>query len=102
MPLYMLHLIVRYLVKVHSINFGILPDNWVVYYGTIFVLVVLCCVVFTSKPVVKGYDFVVEGLWKVFCWILDRCVDLLALLHKPVAAVRDKVLDTISGIGEKK
>ena len=65
----------------------------------IFALAGLCVFVFSSKPVVKAYDFVVEGLWKVFLWILDRCVDVLALLHKPVAAVTQKVLDGIGGIG---
>ena len=99
MPVYIFHLIVRYLVKKYTIFFGVLPKNWVVYYVMIFALAGLCVFVFSSKPVVKAYDFVVEGLWKVFLWILDRCVDVLALLHKPVAAVTQKVLDGIGGIG---
>ena len=98
MPVYIFHLIVRYLVKKYTIFFGVLPKNWVVYYVMIFALAGLCVFVFSSKPVVKAYDFVVEGLWKVFLWILDRCVDVLALLHKPVAAVTQKVLDGIGGI----
>lgn len=98
MPVYIFHLIVRYLVKKYTIFFGVLPENWVVYYVTIFALAGLCVFVFSSKPVVKLYDFVVEGLWKVFLWLLDRCKDILALIHKPVAALTRVVLDGISSI----
>lgn len=98
MPVYIFHLIVRYLVKKYTIFFGVLPENWVVYYVTIFALAGLCVFVFSSKPVVKIYDFVVEGLWKVFLWLLDRCKDILALIHKPVAALTRVVLDGISSI----
>lgn len=92
MPVYIFHLIVRYLVKKYTIFFGVLPENWVVYYGMIFVLASLCVFVFSSKPVVKGYDFVVEGLYTVFLWLLHRIEDLLGLLHKPVMAVTNGVI----------
>ena len=65
----------------------------------IFALAGLCVFVFSSKPVVKIYNFVVEGLWNVFMRLLDRCVDVLALLHKPVAAVTQAVLEGIGAIG---
>lgn len=100
MPVYIFHLIVRYLVKKYTIFFGVLPENWVVYYLMIFALAGLCVFVFSSKPVVKIYDFVVEGLWKVFLWLLDRCKDLLALMHRPVTAITQAVLEGIGGIGE--
>ena len=100
MPVYIFHLIVRYLVKKHTIFFGVLPENWVVYYLMIFALAGLCVFVFSSKPVVKIYDFVVEGLWKVFLWLLDRCKDLLALMHRPVAAITQAVLEGIGNIGK--
>ena len=100
MPVYIFHLIVRYLVKKHTIFFGVLPENWVVYYLMIFALAGLCVFVFSSKPVVKIYNFVVEGLWKVFLWLLDRCKDLLALMHRPVAAITQAVLEGIGSIGK--
>ena len=78
MPIYILHVIVRYLVKKHTILFGVLPENQVVYYLMIFALAGLCVLVLSSKPVVKMYDFVVEGLWKVFLGLIDRCKNLLA------------------------
>ena len=78
MPIYILHVIVRYLVKKHTILFGVLPENQVVYYLIIFALAGLCVLVLSSKPVVKMYDFVVEGLWKVFLGLIDRCKNLLA------------------------
>ena len=42
----------------------------------------------------------VEGLWKVFLWLLDRCKDLLALMHRPVAAITQAVLEGIGNIGK--
>ncbi len=102
MPIYILHLIVRYLIKVHGIGFGIIPvDNPVIYYLLIVGLASLCAVVFSSKPVAAIYDFVVEGLWKVFLWLLARIVDVLALVHKPVNALKEWTLRTIGGIGDK-
>lgn len=102
MPIYILHLIVRYLIKVHGIGLGIIPvDNPVIYYLLIIGLASLCAVVFSSKPVAAIYDFVVEGLWKVFLWLLARIVDVLALVHKPVNALKEWTLRTIGGIGDK-
>ena len=100
MPVYIFHLIVRYLVKKHTIFFGVLPENQVVYYLMIFALAGLCVLVLSSKPVVKMYDFVVEGLWKVFLGLIDRCKDLLALMHRPVAAITQAVLEGIGSIGK--
>lgn len=100
MPIYILHLIVRYLVKVNSINFGILPDNWVVYYVTIFGLASLCVFIFTTKPVIWGYDFVVEGTYKLFCLILKGIENLLGLMHIPVMAATNgiiKIVDKADG-----
>ncbi len=98
MPIYIFHLIVRYAIKFNGIGLGIVPvNNWVVYYGMIFGLASLCAIVFSTKPVVKLYDFVVEGTWKIFCWLLARGVDLLGLIHKPVMAIKDWTLRTIGG-----
>ena len=105
MPIYILHLIVRYLVKVNGIGLGILPvNNWFVYYALIIGLASLCAVMFSSKPVAWAYDFVVEGLWNVFLWLLARVVDLLALAHIPVSGIKEwtlRIIPTIGGKGDK-
>ncbi len=99
MPIYILHLIVRYLIKVHGIGFGVVEaDNPVVYYLLIIGLASLCAVVFSSKPVAAVYDFVVEGTWKIFLWALGRIEKFLALVHIPVNAVKEWALRTIGGI----
>jgi len=99
MPIYILHLIVRYQVKFNGIGLGIFEvNNWFVYYALIFGLAALCSVVFSSKPVVKIYDFVVEGLWKVFCWIVARLVELVGLFGIPVNGIKNWALKTIGGI----
>ena len=79
-----------------GIGLGIIDvDNWVLYYVLIFGLASLCAVGFSSKPVVKFYDFFVEGSWKIFCWLLDRFFDFLGLLSIPVNAVKDATLNFI-------
>ena len=99
MPIYIFHLIVRYAIKFNGIGLGVIPvNNWVVYYGLIFGLASLCAVGFSSKPVVKFYDFFVEGSWKIFCWLLDRIKDVLALIHIPVESIKNWTLRTIGGI----
>lgn len=99
MPIYILHLIVRYLIKVHGIGFGVVAtDNPVVYYLLIIGLASLCAVVFSSKPVAAVYDFVVEGTWKIFLWALGMIEKLLALVHIPVNAIKEWALRTIGGI----
>lgn len=73
MPIYIFHLIVRYQVKFHGIGLGLFSvDNWFTYYVLIFGLAALCSVVFSSRPVVKAYDFVVEGSWKLLCRIFRK------------------------------
>ncbi|MBE6020301.1 MAG: hypothetical protein E7228_00980 [Clostridiales bacterium] len=99
MPIYILHLIVRYLVKKYEITFGFLPDNWFVYYIMIFGLASLCVVVFASKPVVKGYDFVVEGSYKIFMWLLGKFVWIMSLVHPPVNKVSNSIINSIGKAG---
>ena len=52
MPIYILHLVVRYWVK----NTGFPDWNPFVYYGCIFGLASLCVVVFSSQPVATVYN----------------------------------------------
>lgn len=96
MPIYILHLIVRYEVKKRSIFLGIFPENPVLYYILIFGLASLCVFVFSSKPVVKGYDFVVEGSYKVLLWLLDKIKLGLSYLHVPVAVTANYIMDLIT------
>lgn len=100
MPVYILHLIVRYLVKKHGITFGIFPDNPIVYYLLIFGLASLCVVVFSSKPVVKIYDFVVEGSWKLLHWLLPKCKVCLAVVHSPIEKGTVGFINRISRCGD--
>lgn len=99
MPIYILHLIVRYLVKKYGITFGILPDNRIVYYVMIFGLASLCVVVLSSPPVVKLYDFVVEGLYKVFKIILRAFVYVMGLAHIPVEKIASGGMNMIYRLG---
>ena len=99
MPVYILHLIVRYLVKKYGITFGILPDNVFVYYFMIFALAGLCVFVFSSKPVVKLYDFIVEGSYKILLFLLSKFSMLMGIAHKPVSASADAVINLIGKAG---
>lgn len=100
MPIYILHLIVRYEIKKHGITFGIFPDNVVVYYILIFGFASLCVFVFSSKPVVKGYDFVVEGSYKILLWCLDKIKIFLAKCHIPVRTVAYRIMEFIEYSGK--
>lgn len=99
MTVYILHLIVRYLVKKNGISFGIFPDNVFVYYLSIFVLASLCVFVLSLKPVVKLYDFVVDGLYNVFKWLLKEFAVLMKLLHKPLCAAANGVIELVFRAG---
>ena len=82
MPVYILHLIVRYEIKKRSIYLGIFPHNPILYYVLIFGLASLCVVVFSSKPVVKGYDFVVEGSYNLLVKLKPLATKCLAGMQK--------------------
>lgn len=52
MPVYIFHLFVRYVIKVHG-----LPDaSWPVYYACLFGFASLCVIVFSSPPLARLYD----------------------------------------------
>lgn len=77
MPVYIFHLVVRQWIKKHGITLGLfaLPEaSSVLYYVLVFGLASLCVVVFSSKPVSKFYDFVVDGLYDIFMWIVNHIV----------------------------
>ncbi len=76
MPVYILHLVVRQWMKEHGgISMDIFPmpgtDN-LLYYIMVFGFASLCVVIFSSKPVSKGYDFVVDTTYDIFMWIVTR------------------------------
>lgn len=72
MPIYMFHLFVRYIVKVHG-----LPDfNWFVYYASLFGLASLCVAVFSSPPVANLYDGFLEVCGKPWVWLKNAVLRL--------------------------
>lgn len=93
MPVYILHLIVRYEVKKYGITFGILPDNWVVYYLMIFGLASLCVVVFSSRPVSRGYDWIIDKLYYLFMKIVKQLLRLMGLMDRGYLAWAKKTMD---------
>lgn len=77
MPVYIFHLVVRQWIKKHGITMGFfaLPQaGSPLYLLLILGLASLCVVVFSSKPVSKFYDFVVDGLYDIFMWVINHIV----------------------------
>lgn len=61
MPLYIFHLFIRYLVKV----WGIPSDNPILYYGILLALWIGTILIFTSKPSIRLYDWIMGHAEKV-------------------------------------
>ena len=59
MPIYMFHLFVRYIVKENGFPF----INWTAYYLWIFGAASLCVIIFSSPPIAKAYDAVLDKLY---------------------------------------
>lgn len=74
MPVYIFHLIIRQILKKTDITMGLfpMPESPIVYYLLIYVLASACVVIFSSKPVSKAYDFAVDGLYKIFMWLINN------------------------------
>lgn len=73
MPVYIFHLVLRQILKKHGITMGLFAapqSTSVLYYVLILGLASLCVVVFSSKPVSRAYDFIVDGLYDLFMKIL--------------------------------
>ncbi|MEG1583966.1 MAG: hypothetical protein RR361_02790 [Anaerovorax sp.] len=62
MPIYIFHLIIRYIIKIY----GLYAGNVVIYYLLVFGLASLCVVVLSSPPVVKLYDLFVDSLYNLY------------------------------------
>ena len=54
--------------------FALPQAGTLLYYVLVFGLASLCVVVFSSKPVSKFYDFVVDGLYDILMWIIHHIV----------------------------
>lgn len=79
MPVYIFHLFIRYVIKVHG-----LPDpNWAVYYICLFGFASLCVIVFSSPPVAKVYDA-----------FLDLCFKPFELVWRPIKRLRQEKNDS--------
>lgn len=96
MPVYILHLVVRQWIKKHGITMGLfaLPAAGTpLYYVLVFGLASLCVVVFSSKPISKAYDFVVDGLYTVFMrFVKNLLLPPFAALEKLLALCGAKLL----------
>ncbi len=76
MPVYIFHLVVRQWIKKHTITMGLfaLPAKGTfAYYALVLGFASLCVIIFSSKPVAKIYDFIVDGLYH----LLMRIISLL-------------------------
>ena len=104
MPVYILHLIVRYEIKKRGIFLGIFPHNPILYYVLIFGLASLCVFVFSSKPVVKGYDFVVEGSYNLLLKLKPFAVKCLAGMDRMFIGMANATMAVTSStlLGRKK
>lgn len=102
MPVYIFHLVIRQVLKKNGITMGLfdLPDNKILYYLLVFGLASLCVVIFSSKPFSKLYDFVVDGLYAVFMWLLHN------VIVKPFGYLEQAMVwmgvSTINMIGKQK
>ena len=96
MPVYILHLVVRQWIKKHGITMGLfaLPAAGTpLYYVLVFGLASLCVIVFSSKPISKAYDFVVDGLYTVFMrFVKNLLLPPFAALEKLLALCGAKLL----------
>lgn len=103
MPVYIFHLVVRQWMKKTGITMGLcaVPTAGTVpYYALIFGLASLCVVVFSSKPVSKAYDFVVDGLYNVFMWIVNHIVlAVFGAVEKVLVALG---IGTVEWLGKQK
>lgn len=70
MAVYILHLVVRQVVK----HYGLPEPNMFVYYLCLFGLASLCVVVFSSPPISKGYDALFDFLYEKIYLNLKRFV----------------------------
>ena len=99
MPVYIFHLVVRQILKKHGVTMGLFaipPASSVLYYILIFGLASLCVVVFSSKPVSKFYDFVVDGLYDIFMWIVTHINNaVFGTLEKGLAFIGVRIADAI-------
>ena len=99
MPVYIFHLVVRQWIKKHTITMGLFTvpaAGTFAYYGLILGFASLCVIVFSSKPVVKFYDFVVDGLYKVFMTLVNFLQNFIfAPVEQFLVFCGTKLVDTI-------
>ena len=91
MPIYVFHLVVRYWVKEEGIYFGIFPKNDIIYYLLIFAFASICVFVFSSKPIVKIYDFAVDGSYKLFSLFVEMILNFVGIVEKWLVSLMHKV-----------
>lgn len=70
MPIYILHLFLRYLVK----DYGFPTNNWIIYYLWLFGLAFLCVIVLSSPPIAKTYDKALAKSYEVCLKIKKKMI----------------------------
>ena len=70
MPVYIFHLFIRYIVESN----GFPCPNWPVYYLCVFGFASLCVVVFSSPPVAKIYDGILDKLYEFYLWVKGKVI----------------------------
>ncbi len=57
------------------------------YYMMVFGFASLCVVIFSAKPVSKGYDFVMDTTYAIFMWVINHVLlPPFAVLEKGLKA----------------
>lgn len=98
MPVYIFHLIIRQILKKTDITMGLfpMPESPIVYYLLIYVLASACVVIFSSKPVSKAYDFAVDGLYKIFMWLINNVfMRIMGILNTGLVSVGESMIRLI-------
>ena len=98
MPVYIFHLIIRQILKKTDITMGLfpMPESPVVYYLLIYALASLCVFVFSSKPVSKGYDFVVDGFYNICSMFMTKVFfPVMKTVEKAVSGAAEAILKLV-------
>ena len=73
-----------------------MPESPIVYYLLIYVLASACVVIFSSKPVSKAYDFAVDGLYKIFMWLINNVfMRIMGILNTGLVSVGESMVRLI-------
>ena len=92
MPVYILHLVLRQAIVKYDITFGFFPNNQISRYILVFVFASLCVIILSTKPVSKGYDWVVDNCYNLFILALKFIFSIFGLVEKVMVKLSESVL----------